>query len=126
MIRVAKYFGVGAVASTVDISLFALFAGLLRYNYLIVGCFTFVLATAVGYVLTVRYVFESGVRFERRHEILLVFAVSAVGLALNQLVLYLSVEFAQANVVVGKLIATGAVFGWNYLARARFVFRDAR
>ena len=126
MIRVAKYFGVGAVAAAVDLSLFSLFAGVLGYNYLVVGCVTFVLATAANYALSVRYVFESGVRFVRRHEIVLVFAVSAIGLVLNQLVLYFGVEFARFNVIVSKVLATAMVFGWNYLARANFVFRSAQ
>ena len=126
MIRVAKYFGVGAVAAAVDLSLFSLFAGVLKYNYLIVACVTFVLATAINYALSVRFVFESGVRFVRHHEIALVFAVSAIGLALNQTVLYAAVEFARLHVVLGKVVATGVVFLWNYLARSRFVFRVSR
>ena len=123
MIRVAKYFGVGAAAAAIDLSLFSLFAGLLGYNYLVVACFTFVLATVANYALSVRYVFESGARFVRHHEILLVFVVSAIGLAVNQLILYIGVEYARLNVIVGKVLATGVVFGWNYLARAHFVFR---
>jgi putative flippase GtrA len=126
MIRVAKYFGVGAVASAIDLSLFSLFAGVLGYNYLAVGCVTFILATAANYALSVRYVFESGARFVRRHEILLVFVVSAIGLAFNQLILYAGVEFARLNVIVSKVLATAVVFGWNYLARANFVFRASQ
>jgi len=68
MIRLVRYFGVGATAAAVDISLFTYFAGYLGYNYLIVGTITFVLATAVNYVLSVRFVFESGIRFARHHD----------------------------------------------------------
>jgi putative flippase GtrA len=124
MIRLTRYLGVGAAAATVDISLFWLFAGHLGYNYLVVGFLTFILATAVNYVLSVRFVFESGVRFARHHEVMLVFAVSAVGLVLNQAVLYVGIGVLRMNLLLSKLIATGAVFGWNYAARSRFVFRD--
>jgi putative flippase GtrA len=123
MKRLTRYLGVGAAATVIDISLFALFASALRYNYLLVGCATFLVATAANYALSVRYVFESGVRFERHHEILLVFAVSTIGLALNQLVLYSGVEYGHLHPIVSKLMATGIVFGWNYLARSHFVFR---
>lgn len=124
MIKLARYFGVGAVAAFVDISLFALFARYLGYNYLIVGFFTFLLATAVNYVLSVRFVFKSGVRFARHHEVLLVFAVSAVGLALNQFMLYLGFGVLRMDLMLSKLVATATVFGWNYTARSRFVFRS--
>jgi len=123
MIRLARYLGVGGVAALVDISLFALFAGHLGYNYLVVGFFTFILATAVNYVLSVRFVFESGVRFARHHEIMLVFAISAVGLVVNQIVLYLAVGVLHMHLVLSKMAATAAVFGWNYTARSRWVFR---
>ena len=125
MKRIVRYFGVGAVAAAVDISLFALFAGYFRYPYLVVGCFTFILATAVNYELSVRFVFQSGVRFARRHEVMLVFAISAVGLALNQAMLYVGVGVMQANLVLAKVFATGCVFLWNYAARSRFVFRGS-
>ena len=123
MKRLVRYFGVGAVAATVDISLFAIFAGYLGYPYLIVAAFTFILATFVNYVLSIRFVFESGVRFARNHEMAIVFLVSGVGLGLNQLVLYLGVGLAHIEPIMSKMIATATVFGWNYMARARFVFR---
>lgn len=124
MKKIARYFGVGAVAAAVDISLFALFARYLGYNYLVVGFFTFILATAVNYALSIRYVFESGIRFARHHEVMLVFGVSAFGLAVNQLVLYLGVAVVRLDVVLSKIVATGAVFIWNYTARSRFVFKS--
>jgi putative flippase GtrA len=124
MKRVARYFGVGATAAAVDISLFWFFAAYLGHNYMIVGSLTFILATAVNYVLSVRYVFESGVRFARHHEVLLVFGVSAVGLVVNQLVLFVGIGLLRIDVVLSKLLATGAVFAWNYNARSRFVFRN--
>ena len=124
MRRLTRYLGVGGAAAVVDISLFAWFAGRLGYNYFVVGCFTFILATAVNYLLSVRFVFESGIRFARHHEVLLVFAISTVGLALNQAVLYLGIGVLEMDLVLSKLVATGAVFGWNYAARSRFVFRS--
>jgi putative flippase GtrA len=125
MKRVIQYLGVGTAAAAVDISLFTLFARQLGYDYLVVGFFTFILATGVNYVLSVRYVFESGVRFPRAHEIMLVFGVSAVGLAINQAILYIAIGRLNLDLLLGKLVATGVVFGWNYLARSRFVFRGS-
>jgi putative flippase GtrA len=123
--RIFRYFGVGATAAAVDISLFALFAGYFRYPYLVVGFFTFILATAINYELSVRFVFRSGVRFARRHEVMLVFAISAVGLVLNQAMLYVGVGVLQAHLLVAKVVATGCVFLWNYAARSRFVFKGS-
>ena len=51
------------------------------------------------------------------------FAISAVGLVVNQIVLYLAVGVFHMHLVLSKMAATAAVFGWNYTARSRWVFR---
>lgn len=121
--RIVRYFFVGAAAAAVDIGLFTIFARLLGYNYLAVAGCTFVVATLVNYCLSVRNVFESGARFGRPQELALVFAVSAVGLAINQGVLFVAVDRLGWDLVLSKILATGIVFLWNYQLRANFVFK---
>ena len=122
----ARYFAVGGAAACVDIGLFMLFAGALGLPYLRVAAATFVLATLVNYLLSVRFMFVSGQRFRRRWELALVYAVSAVGLALNAAILWVAVEVAGLGLLAAKLTATGMVFFWNYIARRRFVFGAPR
>lgn len=122
---IVRYFFVGGVAAAVDISLFAIFAVWLGFDYLLVGPCSFVLATLVNYALSIRFVFESGVRFSQRHEVLIVFLVSGVGLLVNQGVLYFGVDMLELNKLIAKLGATATVFLWNYWARAHFVFKAA-
>ena len=121
--RIARYFAVGAAAASVDIGLFMLFAGYFELPYLRVAAGSFVIATLVNYYLGVRFVFVSGERFERKWEIVLVYAVSAVGLVLNQAILALAVEVGRFALLPAKLTATGIVFFWNYLSRRHFIFR---
>ena len=120
--RIARYLVVGGVAACVDIGIFVVFAKGLGWNYLGVAAVGFCLATLVNYVLAVRLVFESGVRFRRRQELGLVYLVSGIGLFLNQLVLYVGIDVLGGEMVLCKLVATSIVFGWNYGARAHFVF----
>ena len=121
--RIVRYFFVGAVAAAVDIGLFTVFARQLGYNYLVVAACTFVIATVVNYLLSVRHVFKSGARFGRSHEVALVFAVSAIGLAINQGVLFVAVDKLRLDLLLGKILATGIVFLWNYQLRANLVFK---
>jgi putative flippase GtrA len=92
-------------------------------HYLLAAVVSFVAATAFNYVLSIAHVFESGARFRKRHEIALVFVVSAVGLAINQAVLFALVQWTGVHLMVSKVAATGVVFLWNYFARSRYVFR---
>lgn len=121
-----RYFLVGGAAACVDIGLFLLFAKGFGLPYLRVAAASFVIATLVNYLLSVRFVFRSGQRFGRRWEIAMVYLVSGVGLALNQLILFVCVEMVQLGLLLSKLTATGAVFFWNYFARRFLIFGSAR
>ncbi len=121
--RIARYFFVGGVAACVDIGLFMVGTSVLDLPYLRVNAFSFIVATLVNYFLSVRLVFVSGGRFRRRWEIVMVFAVSAIGLGLNQLILAAGIEMGHLVPLLAKLVATGVVFFWNYLARRLLVFK---
>lgn len=120
--RIVKYFFVGGIAAVVDISSFILFASILGYNYLVVGALTFIIATLVNYILSIKFVFRSGVKHSKRKEILLVYIISTGGLCFNLIILYICHNTMNIELILSKLIATTIVFFWNYLARKFFVF----
>jgi putative flippase GtrA len=124
--KIVRYFFVGGIAAVIDIGLFFLGAGVARWNYMLVGTVSFILATLVNYVMSVRVVFQSGVRFSRHHEVLLVFLVSCAGLVVNQAILYVSISRLGIGILSAKLLATAGVFLWNYQLRSRFVFASPR
>ena len=124
--RIARYFVVGGVAACVDIGLFMLFAQYFGLPYLRVSAASFVVATLVNYLLSIRFVFVSGQRFRRRWEVALVFLVSGIGLVLNQAILAFCVESLKLSLLFSKLAATGVVFFWNYFARRVLVFGAVR
>ena len=119
----ARYFVIGGAAAGVDFSVFALLYSGLGWHWFTSATIGFLLATAFNYALSVYFVFTSGVRFARRHEIALVFLVSSVGLMMNQLALWIGFEKLQIDVYLAKVCATGSVFFWNFGARRYFIFR---
>jgi putative flippase GtrA len=121
--KIFRYAGVGGIAAIVDFLIFAVFAKLLNFNYLAVGAVGFIIATTINYFLSVRFVFESGIRFGFRKEFLLVFLISFIGLGVNQAVLYFGIGILGWEMLFIKLCATGSVFFWNFGARSRFIFK---
>lgn len=115
----------GGASAVVDIGIFFVFAKLAGYDYLLVGCIGFLVATAVNYALSVKHVFRSGVRYSKGKEIALVYLVSMVGLAINQSVLYLLVAQLHRELMLAKLVATGVVFFWNFSVRYFIIFRTS-
>jgi putative flippase GtrA len=121
-LQIIKYFFVGGTAAVVNVGTFFIFAKLLGFHYLVVNFFGFMLATLVNYVLSIKFVFQSGKRHKKKKEISLVYLVSALGLALDTLFLYLFIEIFIIEMMIAKIISTGLVFFWNYGARKYFVF----
>jgi putative flippase GtrA len=119
------YFIVGGIAALVDVGGFMLLTGPFGIPWFWAALASFLAATTVNYVLSIRFVFESGVRFRRQHEFLMVMAVSAIGLLFNQVALWVVIEGAGAPRLPAKVIATGVVFLWNYSIRRHFIFRPA-
>lgn len=117
-----RYFMVGGTAAIVDLTLFYFISERIELPYLLAGAASFVVATIVNYVIGIRFVFQSGSRFERRLEIILVFVVSGIGLALHQCLLFLAVDHMVMQLMLAKLFATASVFLWNFGARRFFVF----
>ena len=113
---------VGGLAAVVDFVLFAIAVKVLGIHWFPSALASFVVATAVNYVLSIRHVFTSGVRFRKRNEVLLVFFVSGVGLAINQTILGLLIESVALNALIAKCLATATVFFWNYGVRRAYIF----
>ncbi len=122
--KIVKYFFVGGAAAIVDVGLFFIFAKYLAYNYLLVGFFTFIIATFVNYYLSIRFVFQSGLKFKKRYEVLFVYLVSASSLFFNLTLLYVFHEILSYDVGVSKIVVTGLLFFYNYLIRKFLIFKN--
>ena len=117
-----KYFLVGGVSAIIEWTFFAILLYGLDQHYLVAGTFSFLIATAANYFLSVRFVFGTG-RRARNQRIFFVYLVSAIGIVFNLGVLSIGIDVLGMHEMASKISATGAVFGWNFAARYYFVFR---
>ena len=125
--KIARYFVVGGLSAALDFALFGtLVLAVGKANWFAAAAASFVAATALNYLLSIRMVFTAGIRFARRHEITLVFVVSALGLACNQSAMWLFYQVLDWNIWIAKCMATGTAFLWNFTARNSFIFRESK
>jgi len=120
--KLINYFFTGLICSIVDFGLFAILVKVAHWPWFLAGFLSFTLSIAVGYAISIRIVFTSGVRFKRSNEITLVFIISTVGLAFNQVFLYVLIHNGF-DALTAKLWASIFVITWNFLARSQFVFK---
>ena len=104
-----------------DWAFFAYFLYAVETHYLVAGTLSFFFATAVNYVLSVRYVFNTG-RRSRRAEIALVYLASAVSILINLSVLGGLIEYLEIHPMLSKVFSTVSAFGWNFSVRYFWIF----
>jgi putative flippase GtrA len=80
----------------------------------------FVVGTVANYILSTVLAFASG-RFGRVDELFRLFCVALIGSGLT-LGIVLALSALGLSAVLAKIVATVAVFGWNFLGRRYFVF----
>lgn len=124
--KIIRYFFVGGIAAITDLIIFFIFAKLLNFPYLLVGACGFIIATIVNYLLSIRFVFTSGARFGREQEVLLIYAISLIGLLFHQLILYLFIDQLSIEMMTSKVAAILSVFIWNFSMRNNYVFKGSR
>jgi putative flippase GtrA len=113
--------GVGGSAALVEWSSFALLIGPARLHYLAAVTVSFLVATAVNYVLSARFVFLRG-RHPAHKELFLLYLVSAIGLVLNLILMSFFVGYLSIHAMPAKIASTGIVFFWNFGSRKLWVF----
>ncbi len=123
-----SYFCVGGVAALVEWSVFSLLEYLLDLQYLLATVLAFLVSTTVNWILGRTFTFKnSAYQKKKTKEAVLVFAVSAVGLVFNLLLMVLFVDVIGMNTnflkTVAKILATGIVFVWNFLSRKLWIYK---
>ena len=123
MMKFIRYFLVGGTAAAINLAIFATLVRGANVPIYAAATVSFVLATLVNYILSVRFVFVSGSRFSRKREIAAVYLVSIIGLLANQSILLVLVDWARQDAILAQAAALAALFLWNYSARHFYVFR---
>lgn len=119
-----RYLLVGATAAIVDWIFYWLFINAFLLHYIVAATFSFILATSVNYVLSKKWAFRNIGKFGRLTEFSLVFLVSAVGLLINQVALFVLIELFTLHYMLSKIAATGIVFFWNFSLRKNYIFKN--
>lgn len=115
-----KFGVVGVIAFIVDYLSLYLLTEFLNVYYLISSILSFLLSIIVNYLLSIKWVFD--IKKKQSFKDVIIFTLlSAIGLLINLLVMYLSVEVLKIHYMIGKLIATFIVMIWNFVTRKMFL-----
>jgi putative flippase GtrA len=118
----ARYLAASALALAID---FGVYVGLIRLasvHYLVAAPVGFALGLSTIYLLSIRWVFRRRRVADRRAEFALFALIGLAGMALNQLVIYASVQELAATPEIAKMISASMVFCFNFISRKLLLF----
>lgn len=120
-----KQFGrfavVGLTSLAVEYALLLYMVEVLHIDYLASTTVSFFVSVVVNYILSMRYVFERRGGMSRRREFTIFALLSAVGLGLNDLYMFVGVGMLNIGYQVMKPISTFFVTWYNFFSRRKFL-----
>ena len=120
-----KYTIIGGASALIDWVFFYFLAVQMEMHFMLSATISFILATLANYFLGIRFLFNSGIRFNKKEELVLIFIVSLVSLGINLASLYALSVLVGLGLMISKVIASFSALVWNYFMRNNFIFRKA-
>ena len=116
-----RYGIVGLSSAIVDFGILYLLTDKLNFYYLWSATISFTAAAALNYYLNKTWTFKVGGELAKQMTVFLLIAGS--GVMLNNLILYLLVEYAHWCYIYAKIIATAIVTIGNFIGNKYLTFR---
>ena len=116
-----KFCVVGGTGVVVDFGITFLFKEKLKLNKYIANSLGFMAAASTNYLLNRWWTFRSHDPEVAQQYVQFV-GISAIGLILNNIIIYLLNDKARLNFFLSKLIAIGLVTLWNFFMNYYFTF----
>jgi putative flippase GtrA len=116
-----KFAVVGFASLAVEYLFLGYFLNILEMDYLLATTLSFAISIVVNYILSMKFVFSHKEDMSRKREFTIFAILSAIGLGLNDLYMFIGVGLLNMGTMAMKLISTFFVTWYNYFSRRKFL-----
>lgn len=122
--QILKFGAVGFLAFLIDYGILMLLSQVFGMDPVIAAAISFIISLVFNYLASMRYVFSHRDDMSSSHEFVLFLALSVVGLAINEVIIWIGTRMLGTSglmVTITKVVATTVVMVWNFISRKRWL-----
>ena len=116
-----KFGIVGVIAFVIDYGFMVLLTEVFGVPYLISTTVSFIISVIFNYFASMRFVFTRKDDMSRRREFIIFVVLSVIGLVINDVFMWLMVDFLFIDYRISKIVVTFIVAVWNFVTRKIFL-----
>lgn len=121
--QIIKFGFVGGTAFIIDAGVLFILTDFCEIHYLVSGAISFTVSVIYNYILSVKWIFDINKNVKKSQELIIFVGLSIIGLGINQIIMWVAVDFIHIYYMISKIIATSIVMIYNFITRKLFLER---
>ena len=121
--QIARFGVVGVIAFVIDYAVLLLLTEVVGIHYLVSAAAAFLVSVVFNYILSIAFVFDTDKNRSKSAQFTLFALMSAGGLGINQVMMWLLSDGLGVPYQLSKIVATGVVMVYNFVTRKCFLER---
>lgn len=119
--QIMKFGVVGVIAFVIDFGVMVFLTEVFGIDPVISATVSFIISVVFNYAASMRYVFSHREGMSRTREFVIFVVLSAIGLGINDLLIWAGTDLASFDYRLVKIFATAVVMIWNFVTRKIFL-----
>lgn len=119
--QIMKFGVVGVIAFVIDFGMMVFLTEVFGIDPVISATVSFIISVIFNYAASMRYVFSHREGMSRTREFIIFVVLSAIGLGINDLLIWAGTDLASFDYRLVKIFATAVVMVWNFVTRKIFL-----
>lgn len=119
--QIMKFGVVGVIAFFIDFGVMVFLTEVFGINPVASATVSFIVSVVFNYLASMRYVFSHREGMSRTREFVIFVVLSAIGLGINDLLIWAGTDLAAFDYRLVKIFATAVVMVWNFVTRKIFL-----
>lgn len=115
--QIIRFAFVGGSAFVIDYGILYVLNQLLGVNHLVASTISFSVSVIYNYILSTVWVFDVNEEQTKTEQLVVFMVLSVIGLAINNLIIWIFVDNCGMYIMWAKVIATAVVMVYNFITR---------